>query len=242
MPKKFQLNIQKPCSEKFSDFKTTPKGGFCNSCNKEVIDFTTMGQREIAEYFVKNPRKTCGRFNDDQLKVYTATNLVNKSKSWEFLKTNLIGFSLLSILPVSLAQAQEVSTTTIITPEDKTSKKVSSDSLIKEKGTISGIVSDKEGNPLPGVNVILSDTAIGVTTNFDGKYVFPNDLKVGDILVFSYIGYGTIRVVVNEQYFESGNISVTLKHSVCVTIGEVNVSEVYSSKKTIGQRIKSLFK
>lgn len=52
--------------------------------------------------------------------------------------------------------------------------------------TVSGVVLDGSGIPLPGVNVIINGTTTGTQTDFDGKY----SLKVenGEQLNFSYIG------------------------------------------------------
>ncbi|WP_254906650.1 von Willebrand factor type A domain-containing protein [Flavobacterium sp. FPG59] len=52
---------------------------------------------------------------------------------------------------------------------------------------ISGIVTDEQDLPLPGVNVYIKGISKGVATNFDGK--FSIKAEKGDELVFSYIGY-----------------------------------------------------
>ena len=67
---------------------------------------------------------------------------------------------------------------------------LSSFSVISQ--SISGIVTDKEtGNPLIGVNVILSNTN-GTTTNLDG--LFTLEIKnQEDEITFKYIGYETIK-------------------------------------------------
>ncbi len=56
-----------------------------------------------------------------------------------------------------------------------------------QQKTISGTVSDDAG-PLPGVSVIIKGTSKGTETDFDGKYTIAT--KVGDVLVFSFIGMG----------------------------------------------------
>ena len=59
--------------------------------------------------------------------------------------------------------------------------------------TISGKVSDEQGQPLPGTNVFVKGTTIGTTTDADGDYRLnvPDDATN---LVFSYIGYMTEEV------------------------------------------------
>ncbi|KAB1155205.1 TonB-dependent receptor [Tenacibaculum aiptasiae] len=57
-------------------------------------------------------------------------------------------------------------------------------SFAQEK-TISGTVSDESG-PLPGVTVLKKGTTQGTETDFDGNYTIK--AKVGDVLVFSFVG------------------------------------------------------
>lgn len=63
---------------------------------------------------------------------------------------------------------------------------------------ISGTVTDNQGIPLGGANVIEKGTTNGVITDFDGNF----SLNVADgnaTLVFSYIGFGTKEVLVAEN-------------------------------------------
>ncbi|PBJ14583.1 VWA domain-containing protein [Flavobacterium sp. ACN6] len=52
---------------------------------------------------------------------------------------------------------------------------------------ITGIVSDENKQPLPGVTVINQTSKINTATNFDGQYSIK--AKTGDMLVFTYLGY-----------------------------------------------------
>jgi len=57
------------------------------------------------------------------------------------------------------------------------------------QSTVKGIVRDNTtGEPLPGVNVSVEGTTNGTSTDMDGSYTLPN-IKSGDKLVFSYMGY-----------------------------------------------------
>lgn len=54
---------------------------------------------------------------------------------------------------------------------------------------ISGTISDENGLPLPGVNIIVKGTTKGTQTDFDGNYKIK--AHAGDILSFSFLGYIT---------------------------------------------------
>ena len=71
------------------------------------------------------------------------------------------------------------------------------------QSTLSGTVTDKaSGQPLPGVNVVVEGSNNGVSTDFDGKYQLAN-LKVGETVVFSYVGYGSTSVKFTGQATEN---------------------------------------
>ena len=61
--------------------------------------------------------------------------------------------------------------------------------------SISGLITDSSGTPLPGVNVIIQGTNVGVSSDFDGNYQI--NVDNGQILVFSYIGYDSVELTVN---------------------------------------------
>ena len=63
---------------------------------------------------------------------------------------------------------------------------------------ITGIVTDDDGNTLPGVNVIVKGTATGVITDVDGRYSItaPN---TNAVLMFSFVGYATQEYVVGNR-------------------------------------------
>ncbi|HSP82344.1 MAG TPA: carboxypeptidase-like regulatory domain-containing protein, partial [Gillisia sp.] len=70
---------------------------------------------------------------------------------------------------------------------------------------ITGMVSDADGMPLPGVNVIVRGTNTGTTTDFDGNYTV--NATQGQVLVYSFVGYVTQNVTVGAQSV----INVTLQ-------------------------------
>ncbi|MFA9393025.1 MAG: SusC/RagA family TonB-linked outer membrane protein [Prolixibacteraceae bacterium] len=64
----------------------------------------------------------------------------------------------------------------------------------QESRTYSGVVSDKDGNSLPGVTVMIKGTTQGSVSNIDGQYtIVANE---GETLVFSFIGFSTVEKTV----------------------------------------------
>ncbi|ATA68039.1 SusC/RagA family TonB-linked outer membrane protein [Capnocytophaga cynodegmi] len=68
--------------------------------------------------------------------------------------------------------------------------------LAQEK-TITGVVKDEQGEPLPGITVTIKGTTKGVATDFDGNYKIK--AKVGDILHFIGIGLKSVDRLVSAS-------------------------------------------
>ena len=74
--------------------------------------------------------------------------------------------------------------------------------------TVSGNVVDaSSGEVIPGINVIVKNTAKGTQTDFDGNYSI-NGVNEGEILIFSSLGYDTKEFTVS-----SSTLNVALQES-----------------------------
>jgi TonB-linked SusC/RagA family outer membrane protein len=82
--------------------------------------------------------------------------------------------------------------------------------------TVSGKVTDNNG-PVPGAYVILKGTSNGTSTDFDGNYTIKNVPSDG-VLVFSYLGYKTKEIKINN----STQINVTIEVDLA-TLDEIVV-------------------
>ncbi|WP_297098514.1 TonB-dependent receptor [uncultured Draconibacterium sp.] len=71
-------------------------------------------------------------------------------------------------------------------------------SVFSQTRPISGMVTDSNGEPLPGVTVVVKETTIGITTDFEGNYLLqvPADAK---ILSFSFVGMKTQEIEIGSQ-------------------------------------------
>ena len=63
--------------------------------------------------------------------------------------------------------------------------------------TVTGVVSDDQGMPLPGATVLEQGTTNGVSTDFDGN--FSIDVAEGGVLEISFVGYETAVVTVGQD-------------------------------------------
>lgn len=218
MKNQFNLEINKPCSENFNQFTPTKDGGYCGSCQKEVIDFSKMNSEEIINFFKnKSNQDTCGKFNTNQLK----TNTENPPQRKKFSFWSGIGLACLSLFSFNTIQAQ-----TEVTTQD-TSKTKAQENSINIKGT----VSDDTGS-LPGVSVVLQGKTIGTETDFDGYFEFPKPLKKGDVLVFSFVGMESQKVVIsNDNSTSNIELKVNMNSPSCFLLGKVAVKKIYKSKR-----------
>lgn len=103
---------------------------------------------------------------------------------------------------------------------------------------ISGIVTDAfDDSPLIGVNVYVSGTDIGTTTDFDGMYEI--SVNKGDTLTFSYIGYEPEKVVVKDLKIINVRLSAqaeVLEEAVVVAFGKQSKESIVSSITTVNTR------
>ena len=96
---------------------------------------------------------------------------------------------------------------------------------LEAQNTVSGVVKDASGMPLPGVTVVQKGTIKGASTDFDGNYSF--ELTLGDqILVFSYIGFKTQEIQINSRT----TIDIVLEEDVA-SLNEVVVIGYGTQKK-----------
>ena len=106
-------------------------------------------------------------------------------------------------------------------------KTTTSTQVASNERTIKGLVSDEE-QPLEGVNVIQKNTKIGTVTNEKGEFTFPNKLKTGDVLLFSYLGYETQEVEIKDN---TSFITLKLTTDLVEMIGAIDTAKPYKSKR-----------
>ncbi|MDA3854085.1 MAG: TonB-dependent receptor, partial [Bacteroidales bacterium] len=101
-----------------------------------------------------------------------------------------------------------------------------SGAFAQDEALISGIVTDSNGEPLIGANIVVKDKpGLGTITNIDGAY----EIKAGsyNVLIFSYISFETQEIPIKNQKI----INVTLEDSQGSELDELVVTGTGLQKK-----------
>ena len=188
----------------------TQKGKFCDSCQKEVIDFTKLSSTEIARK-TKNATQLCGRFTQSQLKqeyVSTSQNRLNR------LGIALGLGSIVAIAQPGFAQKKNAKEVKVQTQKDyQLQGEVALTTQANDSISINGIVKDEDGTPLPGVNVVQQNTTNGTHTNFVGNFsinISEEDFNSEAYLIFSFVGMQQAVIRIQEK-----SMNIALKKDVC---------------------------
>ena len=106
--------------------------------------------------------------------------------------------------------------------------------VFAQEKTVTGEVIDEDGLPLPGVNVIVKGTNNGVQTDFDGMYNI--QAAPGEVLTFSYVGFGTQEVTVgtaNSYDITMAVDAASLGEVVVTGFGNISKTDFTGSAKVI---------
>ncbi|MDY5237680.1 MAG: TonB-dependent receptor [Bacteroides helcogenes] len=104
---------------------------------------------------------------------------------------------------------------------------------VRQNGTCTGVVKDATGETVIGASVVVKGTTNGVVTGIDGDFSLSN-VKKGDVIVISFVGYITQEVKWNGQPLNIllAEDTQTLDEVVVVAFGtqkKVNVTGAVSS-------------
>lgn len=108
--------------------------------------------------------------------------------------------------------------------------------LMAQEKTITGLVSDNEGETLPGVSVVVKGTTQGTVTDIDGNF----EIRVpqGATLEFSYVGFQQQEIRITDQ--ERVNVvlepsTVLLEEVVAIAYGKQSRALLTNSISQVGE-------
>lgn len=102
--------------------------------------------------------------------------------------------------------------------------------LAQEK-TVKGTVSDESNIPLPAASVVVKETNVGTTTDFDGNYSI--QANQGQTLIFSYVGYKPKEIKVGA----SSTIDVSLDPDNQLEEVIITAQGIKKEKKALGYAV-----
>jgi TonB-linked SusC/RagA family outer membrane protein len=106
---------------------------------------------------------------------------------------------------------------------------------VAQSVNISGMVTDQNGVPLPGVNIVVEGTTNGTQSDFDGKYSISGD--IGQSLLFSYIGQKAERRTIGTEKI----INVQMQEdSQALEEVVVTAQGITREKKSLGYAVSSV--
>src|SRR5690606_7295719 len=100
--------------------------------------------------------------------------------------------------------------------------------------TVAGVVTDRRGEPIPGITVTIKGTTSGVISSIDGRYRLEN-VPLNAILIFSFVGMETQEVVVDSEVVNVvlQDAVIGLDEVVAIGYGSMRKSDVTSSVATV---------
>jgi len=141
------------------------------------------------------------------------------------IKNKIIKDILLEIFNGTDVQFLVMDRQIVLTPKDVIRSIDGNNALFQQNLTVTGLVIDEEGTPIPGVSILIKGTNQGTITTGDGRYSISTPADV--VLVFSFIGMETQEVAVAGKT----TVNVTMQQNI-IGLDEV-VTVGYGTKKKI---------
>lgn len=216
--KPIQITIPKPCSEEWNKMSSTEKGRFCNSCQKEVIDFTHWSDTALYNFFNQERKtKVCGHFLESQVN----RDIIIRPQPQSILYRVFIGLGLtLLFTKPKISEGKPYSP--IVTESPLYNSQNTNDSSGKK---IKGTVYDISNKP-------VAEAAV---------YLYENDTAIKRMVMTDRFGYYSIDNIEPGNYRISGdNLKGYGSSKVCITIKENETTkfDIYLSKQRFEYRPK----
>lgn len=232
----YKITIPKPCSEDWNKMTVTQKGAFCQSCSKEVIDFTNTTKRELSGKITKG-QHICGRFRPEQLNIPLPNSSQNKFRHHAVL----LGFT--SLLALSTPVVGQQDSTLTPSPQHFVVGRIAPQPvhIPKENHTLKGIVKDFNNRPLSGATILLEGRATGTTTNEKGEFsitIAISENSEKHVLWVTKIGYEIQKISIDKKI---ENLTIEMVEEITI-LGEIAIQEFPKKNKDTVNKVKDFFR
>ncbi len=221
------LKLTNPCQEKWENMKPNAKGSFCDSCSKNVIDFTQLNSNEISNIVKETKGSICARFSQNQLNEPLIDEKFAKEYSFPFSNV-AAGVMIATTLTMSQkAQAETIQFETEYVQQtdsglkSENNKPQTSSKHKESKATTSfrgRIISIKNGKPIENAKItfVTIQKIVSVYSQKDGTFLIELPVELIDndnVIRVSYehiahkkdipFGYETTDYILSKQEINS---------------------------------------
>jgi len=213
MKKELYVHIPTPCHEDWQQMTPVDKGRFCQSCAKQVVDFSLMTDQEVLNYLSKASGNLCGRFANDQLQRPLQPIKQEKKKFWWMAamlpvlmlveRGNAQNKSVTKGKPaiISKTPRNEIMGRMVAAPIVYTPNQV--DFIKKSIIIIRGKIVDKDKKPVPFASIMVDGEYTGTEADSTGIFELANTNQTDTtFLDVSAIGYKSKRVYLDKEEHE----------------------------------------
>ena len=191
------LSIPEPCHEDWQNMTPTDQGRFCNSCAKQVVDFSMMSDQEVLHYFsgIKN-ENVCGRALPAQLNRTIMMRKEPRKRLFWYWNYIVMFFMFFSKSNNTKAQGG-ISVVTQCEAKIKTPLKGRVGETRNGEHMIRGQIIDGAGVPVSFATVKIMSSASGVSADIAGKFSLTTS-NIKCTLQVSALGYEEKLLLVND--------------------------------------------
>jgi hypothetical protein len=199
-------------------------GRFCGSCQKTVVDFTTMSDQEILNWLSGADSSVCGRFMGDQLNRNLAPANPHRKSRWAVWQ-----FLLAGLLISSEVSAQEQPAKPPVSQTDK--KPDLKDGIVSglvmrlpsvEPHITVQVVDIEDGQPVPGATVRIDNHAFSSDEKGQVSIARAMALKAHTLEITS-VGYERKTMTLDKSIWKDDMLTISLPLSRQI-MGEVVVT------------------
>ncbi|MBC8153345.1 MAG: carboxypeptidase regulatory-like domain-containing protein [Bacteroidetes bacterium] len=157
--KSLTVQIPRPCTERWDAMQPTEQGRFCAGCQKTVVDYTNLSDRELVRRLNQASGEICGRLGADQVDrpLVIPNQEITRRQRW-------LGVLTMGLLSWQTAQAQVKTSDparTVLAIPDRPIESLSNGRITPAPDTnrvITGrvVLNDSSGAIIPVSNAIVS--------------------------------------------------------------------------------------
>lgn len=220
----YTFSISEPCSESWNKMTASDQGKFCLSCQKEVIDFSTMSDEAIIRTIEKSNGKVCGRAKKSQLN--RSMQISYNVQRYSPLTSILAGLVVLTLLPACNTETPKAISELAVTPTTKQQVldlKMVTDTIVVLRGKV---LTEHTSDPVVDAEVTVVGTSI--KAKVDGAGCFEISLPYTFLESVQFV---TIHSKINEETLSEVSAQSVIKKQEQVFWVENNIELEKASVK-----------